>query len=92
MYRKARFIVNSPKYSPDGRKVSEKSIYDRYSQKGADKGRGNFLTYIAHASEEFGPNEPIKRDTAHHMKKIRKALNKPINNSAPNNSENSSSS
>ena len=47
-----------------------------YSIKGAKVGKGNFLTYVERAAEVFGEDEAIRRDTARHMQKIRKALRK----------------
>lgn len=75
MYRKARNIAKMGGYTPDGKRITGENLYMTYSRKGAKKGPGNFLTYVNRAASEYGPNEPIKRDTRKHMQKIRKALN-----------------
>ena len=75
MYRKARNIAKMGGYTPDGKRITGKNLYMTYSRKGAGKGSGNFLTYVDRAATEYGPSEPIKRDTRRHMQKIRKALN-----------------
>ena len=75
MYRKARNIARMGGYTPDGKRITGENLYMTYSRKGAKKGPGNFLTYVNRAAAEYGPNEPIKRDTRKHMQKIRKALN-----------------
>ena len=75
MYRKARNIAKLGGYTPDGKRITGHNLYMTYSRKGAGKGAGNFLTYVDRAAAEYGPNEPIKRDTRRHMQKIRKALN-----------------
>jgi len=74
-YRKARNIAKMGGYTPDGKRITCENLYMTYSEKGSKKGSGNFLTYVDRAAAEFGPNEPIKRDTCRHMQKIRKALN-----------------
>lgn len=74
MYRKAHNIAKMGGYTPAGKRISCKNLYMIYSRKGAKKGPGNFLTYVDRAAAEYGPNEPIKRDTRRHMQKIRKAL------------------
>lgn len=75
MYRKARNIAKMGGYTPDGKRITCENLYMTYSRKGAKKGSGNFLTYVDRAAAEYGPDEPIKRDTRSHMQKIRKALN-----------------
>lgn len=75
MYRKARNIAKMGGYTPDGKRITGNNLYMTYSRKGARKGPGNFLTYVNRAAAEYGPNEPINRDTRRHMQKIRKALN-----------------
>lgn len=74
MYRKARGIVKFNGISPQGKPISGKNLYKLYSEKGACGNHGNFLTYVNRAASEYGPNEPIKRDTRRHMQKIRKVL------------------
>ena len=48
-------------------------LYAKYSERGKRGLRGNFFTYIDKAEHEF-PDDPISRDTARHMIKIRKTL------------------
>lgn len=74
MYRKARNIAKMGGYTPDGKRITCRNLYMTYSRKGAKKGPGNFLAYVDRAAAEYGPDEPIKRDTRRHMQKIRKTL------------------
>lgn len=74
MYRKAHNIVKMGGYTPDGKRITCKNLYIVYSRKGAKKKPGNFLTYVNRAAAEYGPSEPIGKDTRRHMQKIRKAL------------------
>lgn len=80
MYRKAHNIAKMGGYTPAGKRISCRNLYETYSQKGAKNKPGNFLTYVDRAADEYGSNEPIKRDTRRHMQKIRKALNSKICN------------
>lgn len=75
MYRKAHNIAKMGGYTPDGKRITCENLYMNYSRKGSKIGPGNFLTYIDRAAVEYGPYEPIKRDTRRHMQKMRKALN-----------------
>ena len=75
MYRKAHNIAKMGGYTPDGKRITCENLYMTYSRKGSKKGSGNFLTYVDRAAAEYGPNEPIERDTRRHMQKIRQALN-----------------
>ena len=74
MYRKATSISDLGGYTLEGKHISCKNLYCRYSERGANKKPGNFLTYVARAESEFGAEEKITRDTKRHMQKIRKAL------------------
>lgn len=74
MYRKIRTIVKNNGYTPKGNKINCTKLYLKYSEKGAQKGNGNFLTYVHRAEFIFGKNEAIARGTRHHMQKIRKHL------------------
>lgn len=76
MRRKAHGIAKQGGYTAGGKHISGKKLYETYSIKGAKAGEGNFLTYVERAADEFGNNEAIRRDTARHMQKIRKALQK----------------
>lgn len=72
MYRKAKSISRCHGVTKNGKHISCKNLYVKYSIRG--KHRGNFLTYVERSQKEFGENEAISRDTNHHMQKIRKAL------------------
>lgn len=74
MYRKAKNIAATGGYSPRGKHISGKNLYERYSIKGAFGQKGNYLTYINRSLKVFGSNEDIDRDTKRHMQKIRKRL------------------
>lgn len=74
MYRKAKNIANAGGYTLDGKRISCKNLYQRYSERGADGKPGNFLTYVSRAEKEYGSSEAITRDTKRHMQKIRKTL------------------
>ena len=74
LYRKAKTITRNGGFTPSGKKISGKNLYERYSIKGANSARGNFLTYVNRAKKEYGKDELIDRDTKRHMQKIRKAL------------------
>lgn len=74
MYRKAKNIAKAGGFTRKGNHISCENLYRRYSERGASRSPGNFLTYVSHAEKEYGPNEVITRDTKRHMQKIRKAL------------------
>lgn len=76
MYRKLKTINKNNGHTKKGNKISSKKLYIKYSEKGADDGKGNFLTYVKRAEKIFGNNESIKRDTKNHMKKIKDKLKK----------------
>lgn len=74
MYRKATNIADAGWYTPTGKHISCENLYNRYSERGAYKKPGNFITYVVRAEKEFGSDEEIAKDTKRHMQKIRKAL------------------
>ncbi len=74
LYRKVKTITRNGGYTPDGKRISGKNLYERYSVKGANSAKGNFLTYVYCAKKEYGNTELIDRDTKRHMQKIRMAL------------------
>ena len=76
MRRKARGITRQGGYTASGKHISGKKLYEAYSIKGAKSGKGNLLTYVERAAKVFGEDEAIRRDTARHMQKIRKELQK----------------
>lgn len=75
MYRKLKTIVKNKGYSPKGKRISCKNLYEKYSIKGSNTGKGNFITYVQRAETIFGKNEAINRGTKNHMQKIRRKLN-----------------
>lgn len=75
MNRKAKGVVKLRGKKTTIKPVPTKGLYMSYSQKGANSGLGNFLTYVDRAVDEFGNDEAVKQDTRRHMQKIRKALN-----------------
>lgn len=82
MYRKLKTIVKSQGYTPYGKRISCKNLYEGYSIKGARRKdsegnkKGNFITYVQRAQKIFGKEEPIDRKTRRHMVKIRRILDK----------------
>lgn len=74
MYRKAKTIANSGGYTPTGKRISAKNLYQRYSIRGSYGQKGNYLSYVSRAKKIFGSSESIDRDTKRHMQKIKKAL------------------
>lgn len=80
MYRKVKTIVKADGISPNGKKISCKNLYLKYSEKGAHVGKGNFISYVQRAEDIFGKDEGISRGTKKHMQKIRKQLRKIENN------------
>ncbi len=77
MYRKAKFIVKSKGYTKFGSRISKKNLYNLYTVKGANKGNGNFITYVQRAEDVFGNGEAIARGTKNHLGKIKRVLNTP---------------
>lgn len=76
MHRKAKPIAKRGGKTAQGKHISCRNIYKRYSVRGAQGKHGNFLSYVKRAEKEFGPHESIGRDTKRHMQKIKKALKK----------------
>lgn len=76
MYRKVKTISACGGYTPNGKRISGKNLYERYSSRGIHSSQGNYLTYVERAKSVFGENEAIDRDTKRHMQKIRAALKK----------------
>lgn len=74
MNRKLKTIIKNDGFSNKGNKISCKEVYRLYSIKGADKRKGNFITYVQRAERIFGNGEAINRGTKNHMQKIRKKL------------------
>lgn len=74
MYRKIKTIIKSKGITKCGHKISCKNIYEKYSIKGAYRGKGNFISYVNRAENIFGKNEAINRGTKNHMTKIKRKL------------------
>ncbi|SDI50145.1 antiviral reverse transcriptase Drt2 [Desulfosporosinus hippei] len=75
MYRKLKTVEKNHGRSKYGHKISCNNIYEKYSIKGANVGKGNFISYVRRAEIIFGKNEAINRATKNHMQKIRRRLN-----------------
>lgn len=81
LYRKLNTIVKNEGYTPKGKRISCKNLYEKYSIKGSNlknkdgEVKGNFITYVQRAEKVFGKSEPIDRKTKRHMLKIRRKLN-----------------
>lgn len=82
LYRKVGTIVRSKGYTPKGKRISCKNLYEKYTVKGSKmkgkdgKVKGNFITYVQRAQKIFGEEEPIDRKTRRHMLKVRRKLDK----------------
>ena len=80
LYRKLKTIVKNEGYTPSGKRISCKNLYEKYTVKGAhlkdSNGhiKGNFISYVQRAQKVFGEDEPIDRKTRRHMLKIRRIL------------------
>ena len=80
LYRKLKTIVRNNGFTPSGKRISCRNLYENYSVKGArstdENGhiKGNFITYVQRAKKVFGEDEPIDRKTRRHMLKIRRRL------------------
>ena len=74
MRRKGKTIAKLKGVSPKGKHISNRNIYEKYSERGAYGKRGNFLTYIERADGVFRDEQYITRDTKRHMQKIRKVI------------------
>jgi len=75
MYRKLKTIQKNHGVTKSGNKISYKNVYEKYSIKGANIGKGNFISYVQRAENIFGKSEAINRGTKNHMQKIRQKLN-----------------
>ena len=76
MRRKAKTISRSKNYTKTGKHISKKNLYEKYSMRGAESKKGNFLTYAKRAQSKFGENELISLVTDRNMKKVRHFLKK----------------
>lgn len=74
MRRKGKTIAKRRGISPKGKHISNRNIYEKYSERGAHGKHGNFLTYIERADGIFRDEKYITRDTKRHMQKIRNAI------------------
>lgn len=74
MYRKIKTINKNAGNSKPGDRITNKNLYERYSIKGAFRGKGNFLTYVKRAEEVFCNEERVKTVLLRHMNKIKKRL------------------
>lgn len=77
MRRKGKTIARSRGISPKGNHISNRNIYEKYSERGKYGKHGNFLTYIERADGIFRHEPYITRDTKRHMQKIRNVISAP---------------
>ncbi|MDU8672374.1 reverse transcriptase/maturase family protein [Paenibacillus polymyxa] len=75
LYRKLKTIIKSNGYTKKGKRISSKNVYLKYSIKGSNVGRGNFISYVKRAEYIFGNEQAIGHIAKRHMQKIRKRLN-----------------
>ena len=75
LYRKLKTIIKSNGRTKYGNRISSRNLYEKYSVKGANIGKGNFISYVRKAEKIFGKQEAISRGTKNHMQKIRRKLN-----------------
>jgi hypothetical protein len=76
MYRKIKTIKRHDGVSKNGKRISCRNLYLKYSIKGAFVDNGNFITYVKRAEKVFTREELIKNISKRHMQKIRKRLKK----------------
>lgn len=81
LHRKLKTIVKQEGYV-NGKRISCKNIYDKYSEKGAsrnkitgEKAKGNFISYVQRAEAIFG-EKSLSKKTRRHMLIIRRGLDK----------------
>ena len=79
MRRKAKTIAKSNDYTKAGKHRSKRDLYQRYSIRGAESKKGNFLTYAIRAQNKFGPDESISTVTNRNMSKVSQFLKKDYN-------------
>ena len=70
MYRKGKSIRKRNGVSPNGKHISNRNIYEKYSK----HGRQNFLSYIYRASDVFPEEKRIDTVSKRHMQRIRRAI------------------
>lgn len=73
-YKKIKTIVKHKGISPNGKKISCKNLYEKYSIKGAYIDHGNFISYVLRCKKIFGANEKIHKPLNVHMGRIKKRL------------------
>lgn len=74
LYRKLKTITKNNGMTKKGNRISFENVYLKYSIKGANLGRGNFITYVKRAEEIFRDEPSIGNVRRRHMQKIRKRL------------------
>lgn len=83
MRRKAKTISRSKNYTKTGKHISKRNLYGKYSMRGAESKKGNFLTYAKRAQSKFGEDELISLVTDRNMKKVRHFLKKDYTQKKP---------
>lgn len=72
LYKKIKTINYQNENSMDG--GGKEKLYTKYSLKGANKGNGNFITYVQRCINVFGYNENVHVVLNKHYGKIKKRL------------------
>lgn len=78
-YSKADTIVKREGYTPSGKKISKKNLYNTYTLKGASGNQnncGNFLSYVQRCKKIFGEKTNVGKTINTHYGKIKKRLTK----------------
>ena len=76
MYRKIKSYTKYGGYTKHGNRIPKKHLYEKYSIKGAQNSRGNFISYVIRSNEVFNDEIRIKKLLHRHMKKIKKRIQK----------------
>lgn len=84
MRRKSKTIAKSENYTKTGKHISKRNLYERYSIRGAESKKGNFLTYANRALDKFGADELISLIPERNMSKVRSFLKKDYTNNTKN--------
>ena len=70
MYRKGKWIRRQKGISPKGKQISNRNLYEKYSQ----NGQQNFLSYIDRAHTVFSDQCFDDKVISRHMQRIRRAI------------------
>lgn len=73
LHAKAKYIRKANGISKKGNKISNKNLYNKFSERGCKKGNTNYITYINN-SKKIMPEEFICPTKNKHMGKIKRAI------------------